>query len=86
MLRVVQFRRRSVCHPGQRRGGVGALDGEGQPLSFRCGGLLARAAQHETDHLHGILFIDRMEKKVRTALDKAVKALAQQTREAAKAP
>jgi peptide deformylase len=44
---------------------VKALDGEGQPLEFRCGGLLARAAQHETDHLHGILFIDRMDKKTK---------------------
>lgn len=39
---------------------VSALDGEGKPIKFRCGGLLARAVQHETDHLHGILFIDRM--------------------------
>ncbi len=39
---------------------VRALNGEGQPIEFRCGGLLARAIQHEADHLHGILFIDRM--------------------------
>jgi peptide deformylase len=39
---------------------VKALDREGQPVEFHCGGLLARAIQHETDHLHGILFIDRM--------------------------
>ena len=44
---------------------IKALDQEGRPLEFRCGGLLARAAQHETDHLHGILFIDRMDKKVK---------------------
>ncbi len=44
---------------------VRALNGEGEPLEFRCGGLLARAAQHETDHLHGILFIDRMDKKTK---------------------
>lgn len=31
-----------------------------EPLKFRCGGLLAKAIQHELDHLHGILFIDRM--------------------------
>src|SRR5215469_7813379 len=52
---------------------VKALDAEGQPLEFRCGGLLARAAQHETDHLHGILFIDRMDRKtkeeIRSELD-----------------
>lgn len=39
---------------------VSAVDGEFAPVMFRCGGLLARAVQHETDHLHGILFIDRM--------------------------
>lgn len=39
---------------------VTALNAEFAPVKFRCGGLLARAVQHETDHLHGILFIDRM--------------------------
>ena len=42
---------------------VRALDAKGRPIEFRCGGLLARAVQHETDHLNGILFIDRMERK-----------------------
>lgn len=39
---------------------VSALNERGDPLRFRCGGLLARAIQHEHDHLRGILFIDRM--------------------------
>jgi peptide deformylase len=47
---------------------VRALDAEGKRLEFTCGGLLSRAVQHETDHLHGILFIDRMEKKVKEEL------------------
>jgi peptide deformylase len=47
---------------------IKALDAEGESLEFRCGGLLARAAQHETDHLHGILFIDRMDKKTKEEL------------------
>ena len=47
---------------------VRGLDAEGEPLEFRCGGLLARAVQHETDHLHGILFIDRMDKKTKEQL------------------
>jgi peptide deformylase len=34
---------------------------EGETLEFEANGLLARAVQHEHDHLHGILFIDRME-------------------------
>jgi peptide deformylase len=44
---------------------VKALDATGRPISFRCGGLFARAVQHEIDHLNGILFIDRMEKKAK---------------------
>jgi peptide deformylase len=42
---------------------VKALNEKGKPVEFRCGGLLARAIQHEADHLNGILFIDRMERK-----------------------
>jgi len=47
---------------------VKALNAEGKPIQFRCGGLLARAVQHETDHLHGILFIDRMDKRTKEEL------------------
>jgi peptide deformylase len=47
---------------------VKALDAKGKPLAFRCGGLLARAVQHETDHLNGILFIDRMDKETKDGL------------------
>ena len=42
---------------------VKALNEKFKPIFFRAGGLLARAVQHETDHLNGILFIDRMERK-----------------------
>jgi len=47
---------------------VKALDKKGKPVEFRCGGLLARAIQHETDHLNGILFIDRMSKTTKLEL------------------
>ncbi|MFZ0828372.1 MAG: peptide deformylase [Verrucomicrobiia bacterium] len=47
---------------------VKALDRKGKPVEFRCGGLLARAIQHEADHLNGILFIDRMSKKIKEEL------------------
>jgi peptide deformylase len=47
---------------------VKALDAKGKPIAFRCGGLLARAVQHETDHLNGLLFIDRMDKKTKAEL------------------
>src|SRR5262245_43947124 len=36
---------------------VKALNEKGKPIEFRAGGLLARAVQHEADHLNGILFI-----------------------------
>jgi peptide deformylase len=40
---------------------VTALNQRGESFEFRAGGLLARAVQHEVDHLNGILFIDRMD-------------------------
>ncbi|HEV7404163.1 MAG TPA: peptide deformylase [Chthoniobacteraceae bacterium] len=33
---------------------------DGKEIDFEAAGLLARALQHEVDHLHGVLFIDRM--------------------------
>ncbi|MCX7866763.1 MAG: peptide deformylase [Limisphaera sp.] len=59
---------------------VRALDGEGRPLHFRCGGLLARAIQHEYDHLQGILFIDRMDRATRQRLQPELEALQARTR------
>jgi len=60
---------------------VKALNEKFKPIEFRAGGLLSRAVQHETDHLNGILFIDRMSKKTKEefreeldALQKATKA------------
>jgi len=47
---------------------VKALNEKGKPIEFRAGGLLSRAIQHEWDHLHGILFIDRMDKKTKEEL------------------
>ena len=37
------------------------VDVNGQPVSLEAEGLLARCFQHETDHLDGILFTDRLE-------------------------
>jgi peptide deformylase len=39
---------------------VRAMNEKWEKIEFHCGGLLARAIQHELDHLNGILFIDRM--------------------------
>lgn len=37
-----------------------ALDAEGNPYRIEASGLLARAIQHEIDHLDGILFLDHL--------------------------
>ena len=63
---------------------VQALDAKGKPINFRCGGLLARAVQHETDHLNGLLFIDRMEKKMKLELQPELDDLQAQTKAALK--
>ncbi len=39
---------------------VEARSADGEELRIEAGGLLARALQHEVDHLDGILFIDRL--------------------------
>ena len=60
---------------------VHALDQDGKPIRFRCGGLLSRAVQHETDHLHGILFIDRMSRKTKEELRPELEELKQSPNE-----
>jgi peptide deformylase len=37
-----------------------ALDAHGEPFELEASGLLAKAFQHEVDHLDGKLFIDRL--------------------------
>lgn len=39
---------------------VRAQDRTGRPIEIRAEGLLAKALQHEIDHLNGLLFIDRL--------------------------
>ena len=39
---------------------IQALDRQGKTLSMTASGLPARVIQHETDHLDGVLFFDRM--------------------------
>jgi peptide deformylase len=63
---------------------VTALDAQGRAIAFRCGGLLARAVQHEKDHLHGVLFIDRMDKKIKMELQPELDELQEKTKAALK--
>ena len=48
----------TVARPS--RATVRALDRTGQTRTFEATGLLARAFQHEIDHLDGLLFLDRL--------------------------
>lgn len=41
---------------------------DGREIEFDAAGLLARALQHEVDHLHGVLFIDRMNSATKASL------------------
>lgn len=45
----------------------------GEPITLEGTHLLARCVQHETDHLDGILFIDRMDPEQRRAAMKAIR-------------
>jgi len=61
---------------------VKALDQNWKRLHFRCGGLLARAIQHELDHLRGILFIDRMDSERKRELGPELDELQAETKAA----
>ena len=52
---------------------------EGNPIEIEATGLLARALQHEVDHLNGILFIDRMSSVAKASLQSRLKRLRKQT-------
>lgn len=47
---------------------VEGSDTEGAPVRIEAEGLLARALQHEIDHLDGVLFIDRVSQLKRSLL------------------
>jgi peptide deformylase len=55
---------------------VRGLDERGAPLEFEAEGYLARALQHEVDHLDGVLFVDRLSLLKRQFLRRALDALA----------
>lgn len=45
----------------------------GEPVTLTGSHLLARCVQHETDHLDGIIFIDRLDPEQRKAAMKAIR-------------
>jgi len=61
---------------------VVGMNQTGERIEFRCGGLLARVVQHEADHLHGILFIDRMSNEIKKELKPQLDELQEASKEA----
>lgn len=53
---------------------------DGGEIEFAATGLLARALQHEVDHLHGILFVDRMNSATKAGLAGKLKRLQKEQR------
>jgi peptide deformylase len=45
----------------------------GEPVFVEGSDLLARCIQHETDHLDGVLFVDRLDRETRRAAMKAIR-------------
>ena len=48
---------------------------DGREIEFEASGMLARAIQHEVDHLGGILYIDRMNSAAKASLGSRLKRL-----------
>jgi len=49
------------------------FDMHGEPVTIEGSELLARAIQHETDHLDGVLFVDRLDREARKAAMRAIR-------------
>ena len=79
-----RWRRWTACRPHCARCGRSAtprapraiatgVDLHGEPVTIEGTELLARCVQHETDHLDGILFIDRLDRKQRKLAMQAIR-------------
>lgn len=66
--------RADVNRPASLKAILPQLDGS--TLEIESDGLLARAIQHETDHLNGVLFIDRVSPATKLSLKRKLKRLA----------
>lgn len=58
---------------------VAFVDWKGVPRTVHCRGLLARAVQHELDHLDGVLLVDRMSAVKKISLAGQLKRLREES-------
>jgi peptide deformylase len=56
---------------------VTGVDVDGKPITVEGDGLMARCLQHETDHLDGIVYIDRLTGRTRKAALRAIREAAE---------
>lgn len=52
---------------------VSGIDLDGNPVELSGTGIMAQALQHETDHLDGLLYLDRLDKENRRAAMKEIR-------------
>ena len=65
--------RGDVTRPYEVKATVGFLDG--RSVVIETDGLLARVIQHESDHLNGVLFIERMSTATKFSLRGRIKRM-----------
>lgn len=53
---------------------VTGVDKDKRPISMKVSGLLARCIQHETDHLDGVLFLQRLTPELRKEAMKEIRS------------
>jgi peptide deformylase len=65
-----------LAYPTKRSFGLVAkgFNMHGEPVRIEGSGMLARCVQHETDHLDGVLFIDRLDPEQRKLAMKEIRA------------
>jgi peptide deformylase len=68
--------RADVRRPASVKATLPQLDGS--VLEIETDGLLARAIQHETDHLNGVLFIDRVSPAAKIGVKRKLKRLVEE--------
>lgn len=66
--------RANVSRPGIVKAKLQMLDGA--VIELETDGLLARAIQHEVDHLNGILFVDRISPAAKVSIRRKLRRLA----------
>jgi peptide deformylase len=56
---------------------VTGVDADGKSITVEGEGLMARCLQHETDHLDGVVYIDRLTGRTRKAALRAIREAAE---------